>query len=86
MKILSRCPSLFQIVLSAVLLLTAVLELFDTMLEDFVGVEIGTAHGLFLFATAKIVKEWAEVRKEFSETREKLGGPRKTEAASSGAG
>ncbi len=86
MKILSRCPSLFQIALSAILLLTAVLELFDTMLEDFVGVEIGTAHGLFLFATAKIVKEGAEVRKEFSETREKMGGSRKTDAASSGAG
>ena len=86
MNILSRCPSLYQIAPSAILLLTAVLELFDTMLEDFVGVEIGTAHGLFFFATAKILKEGAEVSREFSKTRETLGGSRKTDAASSGAG
>ncbi|MDQ2102978.1 hypothetical protein [Azospirillum isscasi] len=85
MRVLLRCPSLVQIGLSAILLLSALLELFDTMLEDVIGVEIGAAHGLFVFATAKILKEWAEVRKEFSETREKLGGVRKTEAASPGA-
>lgn len=85
MKTLARCPSFFQIALSALLLVTALLELFDTMLEDLVGVEITTAHGLLVFALAKILKEWGEVRKQFSETREKLGGTR-AEAASSQAG
>ncbi|MGY0709450.1 hypothetical protein [Azospirillum argentinense] len=86
MKLLSRCPSLLQVALSAVLLLSAVLELFDTMLEDFVGTEITTAHGLLLFAAGKMIKEWLEVRKEFSETREKVGSARGRETASPHAG
>lgn len=86
MKLLSRCPSLLQVALSAVLLLSAVLELFDTMLEDLVGVEITTAHGLFLFAAGKMLKEWLEVRKEYSEAREKLGGARGRDTVSSRVG
>ncbi|WP_448202745.1 hypothetical protein [Azospirillum sp. sgz302134] len=69
---LSNWPSLAQIAISAFLLLTAVLELFDTMLEDMIGMEITTAHGLFVFAIAKILKEWLEVREKLSQTREKL--------------
>lgn len=70
--LLSRWPTLAQMAISAFLLLTAVLELFDTMLEDMIGTEISTAHGLFVFAIAKILKEGLEVRSKFSETREKL--------------
>ncbi|QCN95167.1 hypothetical protein D3093_07830 [Azospirillum argentinense] len=86
MSLLVRCPSLLQIALSAILLLTALLELFDTMLEDLIGVEITTAHGLLVFAVGKILKEWIEVRRQFSETREKLGEARVTEAAPSSLG
>ncbi|QCO14829.1 hypothetical protein D3869_06110 [Azospirillum brasilense] len=86
MTLFFRCPSLLQIALSAILLLTALLELFDTMLEDLIGVEITTAHGLLVFALGKILKEWVEVRKQFSETREKLGGARGSETASPHAG
>ncbi|MBK3732479.1 hypothetical protein GAY29_05040 [Azospirillum brasilense] len=86
MKLLSRFPTLLQIAQSAVLLLSALFELFDTMLEDFVGREITTAHGLFLFAAGKMIKEWLEVRKEFSETREKVGSARGRESASPHAG
>ncbi|AWJ84348.1 hypothetical protein TSH58p_12905 [Azospirillum sp. TSH58] len=82
MKLLSRFPSLFQIAQSAVLLLSALFELLDTMLEDFIGTGITTAHGLFLFAAGKMIKEWLEVRKEFSETREKVDGARGRETAS----
>lgn len=69
---LSQWPSFAQIAVSAFLLLTAVLELFDTMLEDLIGMEITTAHGLFVFAVGKILKEWLDVRERFSVTREKL--------------
>lgn len=69
---LSQWPSFAQIAVSAFLLLTAVLELFDTMLEDLIGMEITTAHGLFVFAVGKILKEWLDVREKFSVTREKL--------------
>ncbi|TWA86372.1 hypothetical protein FBZ83_102163 [Azospirillum brasilense] len=86
MKLLSRFPTLLQIAQSAVLLLSALFELFDTMLEDFVGREITTAHGLFLFAAGKMIKEWLEVRNEFSETREKVGSARGRESASPHAG
>ncbi|MCW2235834.1 hypothetical protein [Azospirillum canadense] len=69
---LSQWPSFAQIAVSAFLLLTAVLELFDTMLEDLIGTEITTAHGLFVFAIGKILKEWLEVKEKFSATREKF--------------
>lgn len=69
---LSQWPSFAQIAISAFLLLTAVLELFDTMLEDFIGMEVTTAHGLFVFAMGKLLKEWLDVREKFSATREKL--------------
>ncbi|TWA71435.1 hypothetical protein FBZ82_103410 [Azospirillum brasilense] len=86
MKLLSRFPTLLQIAQSAVLLLSALFELFDTMLEDVVGTEITTAHGLFLFAAGKMIKEWLKVRKEFTETRKEVGGARNRETASPHAG
>ncbi|MBP2292272.1 hypothetical protein [Azospirillum rugosum] len=78
---LSQWPSFAQIAVSAFLLLTAVLELFDTMLEDFIGVEVTTAHGLFVFAMGKILKEWLEVKEKFLTTREKLSESREAREA-----
>lgn len=68
----SQWASFAQIAVSAFLLLTAVLELFDTMLEDLIGVEITTAHGLFVFAVGKILNEWIDVKEKLSTTREKF--------------
>jgi hypothetical protein len=81
--LLSRWPTFAQMAISAFLLLTAVLELFDTMLEDMIGTEVSTAHGLFVFAVAKLLKEGLEVRAKFSETREKLVDIRSGAAAES---
>lgn len=68
----SRWPYFAQFAISAFLLFTAVLELFDTAIEEVMGIEVSTAHGLFVFAVAKLLKEGIELRGQFSETREKL--------------
>lgn len=78
---ISQWASFAQIAVSAFLLLTAVLELFDTMLEDLIGMEITTAHGLFVFAVGKILKEWLDVKEKLSTTREKLSESREAREA-----
>ena len=72
----SRWPCFAQFAISAFLLFTAVLELFDTAIEEVIGLEVSTAHGLFVFAVAKLLKEGIELRGQFTETREKLAGVR----------
>lgn len=66
-------PSLFQVAASLVLLLSALFELFDTAIEQLIGVEIDTAHGVVVFALAKLVKEALELRDQYEETRERIG-------------
>jgi len=73
---LSRWPYFAQFTISAVLLLTAVLELYDTVIEEVLGLDVSTAHGLFIFAIAKLLKEGIELRSQFAETREKLAAAR----------
>ena len=66
-------PALLQIAASVVLLLSALFQLFDTMFEEIIGVEISAAHGVAVFALVKLVKEGVELREKLAETRERIG-------------
>lgn len=81
---MSQWPSFAQIAIYAFLLLTAALELFDTVLEDLIGMEITTAHGLFVFAIGKILEEWLDLKEKLSAAREKLSETRETLHSSQG--
>jgi len=66
-------PSLFQLVVSVVLLLSGLFEMFDTVIEKFLGVEIEAMHGVVVFALAKMAKEAMELWSKVTETRERIG-------------
>ncbi|WP_207455236.1 hypothetical protein [Azospirillum sp. SYSU D00513] len=74
-------PTAAQFAISAFLLITAVLEMFDTAFEELLGFEMGTAHGLVVYALSKILKEGIEIRERYMEAREKLAGAQGGEKA-----
>lgn len=67
-----RWTSILQIATSVILLLTAPLDIFDTVVRDVTGLHITVAHGLFVFAVGKLIKETLEVREDLAGTRESI--------------
>ena len=68
-----HCVPFLQMACSALLLLSAVFEMFDTVIEEVIGMEIRALHGLIVYAVAKVVKEGMEFRDRYTETRERIG-------------